>query len=85
MDGSVEALADDDNDERQRQERQSREMSQPHVTRKEIAHVRAEDARKTERRPISRTERWQVNSLHRDFLLSDGKRAAGNPSNMKMA
>jgi len=79
MNGPVEALADDDDDERQRQKWQSREMSQPHITRKEIAHVGAEDARKTERRPISRTERWQVNSLHGDLLLSDGKRVEGNP------
>ena len=69
---AVEALGHKNNRESQRQKRQSGEVSQSEVARKEIAHVGAEDTCKAERRPVSRAKHGQVNSLHRSvrFLMA---------------
>ncbi len=64
MDEPVEPLAHDNDEERQCQERQSGDVSQAKVVRKEIAHVCAENAGEAERRPVSHAERGQVNLLH---------------------
>jgi hypothetical protein len=71
MDGPVEALADDNDGESERQKRQSSDVPQSQIAREEIAHVCAKNAGEAERRPVSRAKRWQVLLLHADRPLSN--------------
>jgi hypothetical protein len=77
VDRAVEALADEDDGEREREKRQSMDVPQSQIVSEEIAHIGAEDAGKAERGPVSGAKCWQVNLLHGDRLLSDGWFQAG--------
>jgi len=58
MDGSIEALAYENDGESERQNWQSSEVSQPQIARKEIAHVCAEDTCEAERHPVTPRQAW---------------------------
>jgi hypothetical protein len=71
MHGAVEALAEEDDGKRERQKWKSVDVSQAEITREEVTHVRAEDARETKRGPVSRAEHGQVFSFHEGRPLSN--------------
>src|SRR5258706_6515836 len=71
MDGPVEALADDNDSESERQKWQSGDVPQSQITCKEVAHICAKNAGEAKRRPVPRAKRWQVLLLHADRPLSN--------------
>jgi hypothetical protein len=43
-----------------REKRQARDVAQPHIASDKVTHIGAENTRKAERHPVSRTERRQM-------------------------
>jgi hypothetical protein len=67
----MKTLGDDDNGQRDREKRQARYVAKAHVSGEEVAHVGAKDAGETERRPVARAQRRQMNLLHGSSFCFD--------------